>query len=528
MIYLNFKILVILLIFISCNSNKNNESQKDSTASDRISTNRIAGSFSNQQTIKFDTANVSSFFTKYPELKTIKKELDSFYISRQYAYAWFDENSMIEQASNLFNHIKNIETEGVESKLPYQNEFTEMMSDENMDSLNVNTEIMLTAQYFIYAKNVWAGISEKQTKSINWYVPRKKISYSLLLDSLIDGKDILKSPPVYRQYSLLKKELKKYNDIKQAGGLPTISSVKKSLKKGDSSITIGTIRKWLLTVGDLPQNNGSIIFDDNLEVAVKKIQERLGIKIDGIIGTSLISEMNISLNTRIQQIAVNMERSRWLPVTVSGDYFVVNIPEFKLHAYEHDSLIWSMDAVLGKPLHKTVIFSGKIKYVVFSPYWNVPKSILQKEILPGISRNKNYLVRQNMEWKDGNVRQKPGPNNSLGLVKFLFPNSFDIYLHDSPAKSLFNESSRAFSHGCIRLSNAEKIANYLLKNDTAWTSQKINTAMHLGKEQTVTVKKAESVFIVYFTAWVDNKGQLNFRKDLYQRDKRLAAMLLED
>ena len=520
--------LIVFILCFSCNNKNNNESKNDSTANDRTSTNNIAGNFKDQQTIKFDALNTELFFTKFPKLTSIKKEVDSFYFSRQYSYAWFDENSMIEQASNLFNHIQNIYTEGIIDKLTYQNEFAEMMSDENMDSLNVNTEIMLTAQYFIYAKNVWAGISEKQTKSINWYVPRKKISYSLLLDSLIDGKDILKSPPVYRQYSLLKKELKKYNDIKQAGGLPTISSVKKSLKKGDSSITIGIVRKWLLTVGDLTQNNGSNVFDDNLEAAVKKIQERLGIKIDGIIGTSLISEMNISINLRIQQIAVNMERSRWLPVTVLSDYLVVNIPEFKLHAYEHDSLLWSMDAVLGKPLHKTVIFSGKIKYVVFSPYWNVPNSILQKEILPGISRNKNYLVRQNMEWKDGNIRQKPGPNNSLGLVKFLFPNSYDIYLHDSPAKSLFKESSRAFSHGCIRLSDAEKMANYLLKNDTAWTAHKIKKAMHLGKEQTVTVKKLETVFIVYFTAWVDAKGQLNFRKDLYQRDKRLAAMLLEN
>lgn len=526
--YFNYKTLIVLLLCISCNTNKDNKSEKDSKANNGESTNNVAGNFSNQQTVKFDAVNITSFFSKHPDLLSIKKELDSFYISRQYAYAWFDENSMIDQASNLFNHIQNIDAEGVKDKLPYQDEFAEMMSDENIDSLNENTEIMLTAQYFIYAKNVWAGISEKQTKSIDWFVPRKKISYSLLLDSLIDGKDILKSPPVYRQYILLKKELKKYNDIKQAGGFPTIANVKKSLKKGDSSELIGSIRKWLLVAGDIPQNNGSIVFDDNLEAGVKKIQERLGIKVDGIIGTSLIGEMNIPINTRIQQLVVNMERSRWLPVTISNDYLVVNIPEFKLHAYEHDSLIWSMDAVLGKPLNKTVIFAGKIKYVVFSPYWNVPKSILQKEVLPGISRNKNYLEKQNMEWFDGNVRQKPGPNNSLGLVKFLFPNSFDIYLHDSPAKSLFNETSRAYSHGCIRLSDAEKMANYLLKNDTAWTSQKINTAMHLGKEQTVTVKKTESVFIVYFTAWVNAQGQLNFRKDLYQRDKRLASMLLEN
>jgi len=527
--YINSQIIFVLLLCISCNNNskKNNDSKKDSTDEAILRENSIAGNFSSQQTIKFDVENINTFFSKYSQLKSIKKELDSFYQNRQYVFAWFEDKGLIEQADNLYNHIQNINIEGVKDKLPYQDEFTAMMSGDS-DSLDVNTEIMLTAQYFVYAKNVWAGMGENKTKNINWYLPRKKISYSLLLDSLIDGKDILKSPPVYRQYSLLKNQLKKYQGIKNAGGLPVIDNIKKNLKKGDSSGVVVSVKKWLFIAGDLPQNTGNFVFDDNLETAVKKMQQRFGLKVTGIINTSLIKEMNVPIEARMQQITVNMERSRWLPVTVSTDYLVVNIPEFKLHAYENDSLLWSMDAVVGKPIHKTVIFSGKIKYVVFSPYWNVPNSILQKEILPGINRNKNYLVKQNMEWVDGRVRQKPGPNNSLGLVKFLFPNSYDIYLHDSPAKSLFNESSRAFSHGCIRLSDAEKMANYLLKNDTAWTAQKINTAMHLGKEETVTVKKLETVFIVYFTAWVDSQGQLNFRKDLYERDKRLAAMLLEN
>ncbi len=526
----NAKLIFAFLLFISC-SNKSsikNDLEKDSSNEDIPRENSIAGNFSNQQSIKFDKENITAFFAKYSELKPIKKELDSFYLNRQYVVAWFEDKGLIEQADNLYNHIQNISSEGVKEKLPYQDEFTSMMREDNTDSLNINTEIMLTAQYFVYAKNVWAGMSEKKIKSANWYVPRKKISYSLLLDSFVNGKDVLKSPPVYRQYALLKNQLKKYQDIKKAGGLPAINNIKKSLKKGDSSVTVIVFKKWLSITGDMPQNTANSIFDDNLETAIKKIQQRFGLKVNGTINTSLIKEMNIPIEARMQQIIVNMERSRWIPVTVSTDYLIVNIPEFKLYAYEHDSLLWSMDAVVGKPLHKTVVFSGKIKYVVFSPYWNVPNSILQHEVLPGIRRDKNYLEKQHMEWVDGKVRQKSGPNNALGLVKFLFPNSYDIYLHDTPSKSLFDENSRAFSHGCIRLSDAEKLANYLLKSDTSWSSQKINTAMHLGKEQTVTVKKSETVFIVYFTAWVDAQGQLNFRKDLYERDKRLAAMLLEN
>src|SRR5690606_29116751 len=156
-------------------------------------------------------------------------------------------------------------------------------------------------------------------------------------------------------------------------------------------------------------------------------------------------------------ILVNMERSRWLPMSVKSDYLVVNIPEFRLHVYEEDSLVWSCNVVVGKSVNKTVVFHGDVKYIVFSPYWNVPPSIVRNEIVPGMKRDKNYISRHNMEitGQAGGltvVRQKPGPSNSLGLVKFLFPNSHNIYLHDSPAKSLFNEESRAFSHGCIRVS----------------------------------------------------------------------------
>jgi murein L,D-transpeptidase YcbB/YkuD len=237
--------------------------------------------------------------------------------------------------------------------------------------------------------------------------------------------------------------------------------------------------------------------------------------------------MNDPLEKRIQQIIVNMERSRWVPVKLSNNYLVVNIPEYKLHVYENDSVAWSMNVVVGKDQHKTVIFNGDLKYVVFSPYWNIPTSILRKEILPALKRNRNYLSRHNMEWHNGGVRQKPGPNNSLGLVKFLFPNSHNIYLHDSPAKSLFQETDRAFSHGCIRLAEPKKLAMYLLRNDSSWTEEKITGAMEGRVEKYVTLRQPVPVFISYFTAWVDKLGKVNFRKDIYKRDERLAQMIIE-
>ena len=173
-----------------------------------------------------------------------------------------------------------------------------------------------------------------------------------------------------------------------------------------------------------------------------------------------------------------MERTRWVPIHLSHHYFVINIPAFSMAAYDMDTVTFRMNVVVGKDLHPTVIFNGDIKYIVFSPYWNVPNSILKKEILPGIKKDPDYLQKHNMEWNGKTVRQKPGPSNSLGLVKFLFPNSHNIYLHDSPAKNLFGESSRAFSHGCIRLAEPEKMAVYLLKDDPKWNAEKIHKAMH--------------------------------------------------
>jgi murein L,D-transpeptidase YcbB/YkuD len=182
--------------------------------------------------------------------------------------------------------------------------------------------------------------------------------------------------------------------------------------------------------------------------------------------------------------------------------------------------------VVGTTMNKTVIFSGKMSYIVFSPYWNLPQSIIEKEVKPGIAKNRNYLANHNMEWNRGQVRQKPGVKNSLGLVKFMFPNSNNIYLHDTPSKSLFAKETRAFSHGCIRVGKPRDLALAILKNDKNWTPEKIDAAMHAGKENTYVLKNKIPVYIGYFTAWVDDKGEINFYDDVYQRDERLSNLIL--
>jgi L,D-transpeptidase YcbB len=193
-----------------------------------------------------------------------------------------------------------------------------------------------------------------------------------------------------------------------------------------------------------------------------------------------------------------------------------------LHIFENGKPVWKTNVVVGKNLTQTVIFKGNISQIILNPYWNVPNSILQKEILPALRRNPGYLQRNNMEMVDGRVRQKPGINNALGKIKFLFPNSYSIYLHDTPAKSLFGETKRAFSHGCIRVDNPKKLALYILKNDSSWTLNKIDSIQATSNEFKIQVKPALPVYITYFTAWVNSNGELNFRNDLYNLDEKLS------
>ena len=487
----------------------------------------VPGNFSAQSSIRFDSAAIPAFLRKYDSLSTFRKELISFYKNRNYAYAWFDNEGLIEQSADLYNRILTIEEEGLPRQQPYLNKYMNMMGGEDNLSLSQSAEpekeLMMTAQYFAYARKVWTGIPESESKKMQWYVPRKKIDYNQYLDSLLQEKEdtAVIPEPVYFQYNLLKKYLNRFREIEKKGTWITIKADKKKYHPGDSSKVILDIRKKLFLAGDLHIDSKSPVFDQLLAQAVKKYQHRYGLKEDGIVGTSLLKEMNAPLSIRMQQIIVNMERCRWVDNNPSGNYLVVNIPQFQLMAFENDSLIWTCNVVVGKEIHKTAIFQGRMKYIVFSPYWNVPNSILNKEIMPAVKRNPNYLANHDMEWFDGRLRQLPGPNNSLGKVKFLFPNNFNMYLHDSPAKSLFEQEKRTFSHGCIRVAEARKLALHLLRNDKNWPESRIDEAMNSRKEQFVTLKNQVPVSIVYFTAWVDHEGRINFRDDIYHRDSRL-------
>jgi L,D-transpeptidase YcbB len=539
-VYLFLSPLILLFPFQGCSQKKidNSTNIKDSTL---IEWNKsIPGNFSNQTKSKFDSLEIGIFLNQFPNLKKYEKNISTFYSKRAMAYAWFDQDGLIEHASNLTDRVRNLQYDGVNKELPYVHELDSMIYEVSMENLPksniLKLELMLTAQYFAFADLVWEGMDANISKSVDWNLPRKKVSYEEFLDSILKTdpeqiKDLKR--PVNRQYGLLRKFLENYSELEAKGNWFVIKNSSKALRPGDSSEIVLQIKQRLLELSDLKLNNATQLYDEDLRIAVISFQKRHGLKDDGIIGKTTIVAMNVPYKERIKQLMVNMERSRWVPVSLDRDYLVVNIPEFKLHVNSGDKLLWSCNIVVGKPIHKTAIFSGDLKYVVFSPYWNVPRSIVVNELLKDMKKEPNYLAKHNMEitgYRDGipEIRQKPGPSNSLGQVKFLFPNNYNMYLHDTPAKSLFNEPIRAFSHGCMRVQEPLKLAQFLLRNDSSWDDEKINVAMNAGKEHTVTLSQKVPVFIVYFTAFVDRDGKINFRNDIYERDNRLAEMIMKN
>jgi murein L,D-transpeptidase YcbB/YkuD len=432
---------------------------------------------------------------------------------------------------DLYYRILNIADEGLPIDIPYLSTYRSMIegdaTNDPVRNADPRMELMITAQYLHYAREAWSGLPESVSRKEEWYIPRKKRQFDTHLDSILSenghARGLVEPLPI--QYNRLKFHLKQLRELEQQGNWLPIRTDRKKYVAGDTALVIATIRKKLAQTGDLDVDNRSQVFDASLTEAVKNFQFRYGMKEDGVIGQAVLREMNKPLSFRIRQILVNMERTRWMGSDPKGDHLVVNIPQFQLMVYENDTVSWSCRVVVGKEANKTAIFQGALKYIVFSPYWNVPPGIMTKEILPELRKNPNYLDRLNMEWHGDGIRQRPGPSNALGKVKFLFPNSFNMYLHDTPAKFMFNQEKRAFSHGCIRVAEPRKLAIHLLKGDPSWSVSRIDSAMNAGTEKYVVLKKTVPVSIVYFTAWADEKGRIHFRDDIYNRYERLMEMI---
>ena len=494
---------------------------------------QLNGSINYKSDLPFDSSLVAPFFISYPELAKYEKDILTIYRKHDYNQIWFDKNGIIEFGNSLYSKFMAFDSEGVSAKFPYQEKLDGIFVSEIENTLNTaETELMISCMFLFYAEKVYTGVDDKTTAAIGWLLPRKQLSYVSLLDSIMLKPESLGKDEhiLIPQYYKLRDVLQRYRDIEKKGGwnLIDLDPKLKAYKPGDTARAIQQIRQRLFVTGDIRVNNNSNKYDAELVAAVKKFQLRNGYKPDSLISPKHINRMNIPISERIKQIMVNMERCRWISpeIAKAKEFIVVNIPSYKLNLYRDGKSDFESPVVVGAVMTKTVIFSGNMSYIVFSPYWNIPQSIINKDVKPGMKKNKNYLAAHNMEWNNGQVRQKPGKNNSLGLVKFMFPNSHNIYLHDTPSKSLFEKESRAFSHGCIRVGKPRDLAITILKDDPNWTPEKIDKAMNAGKESSYTLKHKIPVYIGYFTAWVGDNGEINFYEDVYDRDQSLAEIMM--
>lgn len=440
----------------------------------------LHGVFNHRCNLPFDSNLLISFYKSYPELKKYKKEVVEVYRQHKYTQIWYDDQGVVEFGYNLFSKARELNLEGVSSEFPYQAKIDGVFDNDRKYTLSqMETELMLTNLYLFYTEKVYKGLGDSTSMALGWLLPRKQVSYARLLDSVMSDPRMLNSDEsvLFSQYYKLRDVLERYRNIERQ-------------------------RVW--TTND-PESKKNIL-------------------------PEYLRKVNIPISERIKKIIVNMERCRWISPKFDSSkvYIVVNIPSFKLNLVRNGKIELESSVIVGTNLTKTVIFSGIMNQIVFSPYWIVPQSIIEEEVKPGIVKNKNYLRVHNMEWNKGKVRQKPGKNNSLGLVKFIFPNSDDIYIHDTPAKSLFSKDSRAFSHGCIRVAKPRALAVAILKDDQTWTPEKIDAAMHAGKEYTYMLKNKIPVYIGYLTAWVNEKGEINFYEDIYNRDERLTKLLIDE
>jgi len=532
-------VLVTLLSLVQCQgrtASGKDQSLRFTSANARDTSITPASAFTQ---LKIDSLQMENYLQQQNVSASRADELRHFYNSRNYQFAWFTEDGLAEHTPVYWNRLSRYLQVTKDSTLYNKNLFAYMQQVlEDHSPAEVNNketalaELSLTRNFFNYAEKAYEGILNP--KEMQWHIPRKKVDAITLLDSLVRTQELSLSDiePLSQGYKALQKELLRYYSLqKEETWAPISLSGKKAYRTGDKGPVVTALKQRLAALGDLDQLDTASHYNEVVTNAVKRFQQRHGLKPDGVVGPKALQALNTPVETRIQQLLINMERQRWLPQQ-QGKQIVANIPEFKLHIYENGREVFSTDVVVGKAATRTVVFADELKYIVFSPYWNLPRSIVRNEVLPAMERNPSYLKQQNMEitgYSNGLpvIRQKPGKGNALGAVKFLFPNQYSIYFHDTPAKSLFNRQKRAFSHGCIRLQKPFEMAQYLLKGRREWTDERIRQAMNSHSEKWVTLEESIPVFIIYLTAWVDQNGTLNFRDDIYGHDRKMAAKLFQ-
>jgi len=481
-----------------------------------------------------------------------------FYIDRKFKPAWNDDFGPLPYVESFLAVIREASREGLRPdnyhirkiELILTGLYERILVGESPDIVKlVELDLMLSDAFLLYASHLLYGRIDHRTVYPGWVIYQRSADLTAVLSNAIASEEIEESLagliPFHSGYAGLKEKLVSYRRIAENGGWPQIPKGPK-MKKGSHGHRVAILRQRLLVSGDLDRagENTHDVFDQKLEEAVQRFQKRHGLKTDGTVGRSTMETMNIPVEKRIRQIALNMDRMRWLPDDLGDRYVFVNIADFHLEVVEDGREVMTMKIIVGKRDWRSCVLSAKMSYLELNPYWKVPDSIATKEILPKIKKNPEYLARRNIKmfrnWNDQGegidpktvdwsrigtnkfpyrLRQEPGPGNALGRIKFIFPNECEIYLHDTPTRHLFGRQRRDFSHGCIRIEKPIELATYLLRDKPTWTSKKILAEIRKGKRQVVMLSNLFDVHIFYGTAWLDRGGTLQFRNDIYHIDE---------
>jgi murein L,D-transpeptidase YcbB/YkuD len=481
---------------------------------------------------------------------------------------WMREKSLSPAAKELFETIRDDGTLNKKGTLYQDNLLLEQRAEEiyafnGSMAEKLTLEFKISQLYKAYTDYAYFGsinwgafqarISNLMVNGVSteWVLHRPEVNPIGIVEKAALGESLKKqlqaAIPTAYHYKKLQKALERYMDIRENGGWEQVLLFKK-LNPGKRARGVVSLRNRLLVTKDyIPceESGEDTLYDDCLQKAVKHFQLRNGLKPDGVVGSVTLRELNRSVDERITTIRLNLDRLKWLNERASKRHIIINIPDFKLYFEEDGKLIQTMRVVTGKPNHPTPIFSDTVEYIVLNPYWNIPKSIIQKEMIPKLLKNPDAMARQGIEIHSGwgkdaekisaasvdwsqyryskhmpyRFAQVPGTRNALGKVKFLFPNKFSVYMHDTPSKHLFKRSKRAFSHGCIRLQKPRELLRTFSTFNSNIDFEKSQKILKGRKKTYINLQEKVPVDVIYLTAWVDYDGKLQFRNDVYHYDK---------
>ena len=471
--------------------------------------------------------------------------IDAVYATRDYRAAWNDP-AMVKQ---LYDQVLRSAEHGLDPQDFHAGQLGSRLASglqPDDPAFRANTEILCTDAVARLAVTLQFGKLDPGDLDPAWNFSRQIVRqdpltyFKKVLDTKTVGLALATLGPQNHYYRQFQSGLKEYRSIMASGGWPTVSSGV-VLNVGSTGPRVVELRRRLRVTGDLkapdPADPGE--FDGGLEDGVKRFQYRHGIDPDGKVGPRTIEEFNVPVMARVNQFRASLERMRWVFRDLPNDYIVVDVAGFHVYLIKGGEEVWESRVQVGKPYHATPIFKDTMRYIDFNPTWTIPPGILRKETLPAIRKDPSYLSRNNMsvvttsgkivdpstiDWEATKtkgfpymIRQEPGPHNALGRVKFMFPNKYMVYLHDTPSKGLFARSERAFSHGCIRTQNPFDLAELLLA-DQEWDRARIDQVVASRKTTRVNLVNPILVLLLYWTAEVDGDGTVHFRKDVYNRD----------